>query len=370
MEAQQPPLQPTRRVQWYRCYVSREDLKHLNQRSDLLGFLQTLGYLGVLTLTGLAAYFSPRYLPHHWWRWPLIVAIFFIHGTVWTFLINGFHELVHDSVFKTRWLNSFFLRVFSFLGALNHHQFWASHTEHHKYTLHPPDDLEVTLPYPLPFKYWYRWLFFDYRGVYSRIKTHWRWARGKTEGKWEQHLFPQSDPVKLRQLAGWSRFVLAGHAAIIVVSILMHWWLLPVVVTFAPFYGSLLFQLCNNTQHVGLQDNVTDFRLCCRTIYLNPIVQFLYWHMNYHTEHHMYAAVPCYKLGKLHRAIKAEMPYCPNGLYATWQQIFEIQRKQKPDPTYQYTPELPPKPPRKPTQMNAPQEPERKDVLGTMADVV
>ena len=24
--------------------------------------------------------------------------------------------------------------------------FWASHQEHHKYTLHPPEDMEVVLP--------------------------------------------------------------------------------------------------------------------------------------------------------------------------------------------------------------------------------
>ncbi len=61
----------------------------------------------------------------------------------------------------------------------------------------------------------------------------------------------------------------------------------------ARFYGLWRHWLCNNTRHIGLQDNVPDLRLCCRTIRLNPLVQFLYFHMNYHTEHHMYASVPC-----------------------------------------------------------------------------
>ena len=84
-----------------------------------------------------------------------------------------------------------------------------------------------------------------------------------------------------------------------------------------------------------------DFRLCCRTIYLNPVVQFLYWHMNYHTEHHMFAAVPCYRLGRLHRMIKHEMPYCPNGLRETWKHIGEILQKQQEDPSYVYKAEVP-----------------------------
>ena len=109
----------------------------------------------------------------------------------------------------------------------------------------------------------------------------------------------------------------------------------------AKMFGRWLQFLCNSAQHVGLVDNVPDFRLCCRTIYLNPIVQFLYWHMNYHTEHHMYAAVPCYRLGKLHRLIKDEMPWCPNGLRETWKHIGEVMERQAREPEYQYVAELP-----------------------------
>ncbi|MEM7029941.1 MAG: fatty acid desaturase, partial [Chloroflexota bacterium] len=102
-----------------------------------------------------------------------------------------------------------------------------------------------------------------------------------------------------------------------------------------------LLYLCNNTQHVGLQDDVADFRLCTRTIILNPVVRFLYWHMNYHIEHHMYASVPCYNLHKLHELIKHDLPPAPVGLYATWMHIIEVVKKQNIDPDYQYVPELP-----------------------------
>jgi fatty acid desaturase len=331
------------RVKWYRCPVSREELRELNQRSDLKGFAQTLGYLGVLAVTGTA----PIYAAYHV-RYPLnipvVIALLFLHGTCWNFLVNGFHELVHESVFKTKWLNHAFLRVFSFLGLHNHHQFWASHTEHHKYTLHPPDDLEVTLPVHHFLRQYLKIAFINIKGPYYTLKTLWRWSLGRVEGTWETALFPESEPQKRQKLFNWARFLLISHGTILVVSIIMHWWLVPVVITFAPFYGWWLQYLCNNTQHAGLQDNVPDYRLCCRTIYLNPIVQFLYWHMNYHTEHHMYAAVPCYNLGRLHRIIKADMPECPNGLIAAWKQISEIDRRQKADANYKFTPELPSSP--------------------------
>jgi fatty acid desaturase len=117
--------------------------------------------------------------------------------------------------------------------------------------------------------------------------------------------------------------------------------LVPVLTSLTPLYGSWLFFLCNNTQHIGLQDNVNDFRLSCRTFTVNPIVQFLYWHMNYHIEHHMYAAVPCYNLGQLHRAIKHELPPTPDGLVATWKEIAAIQKLQDENPDYQYVAPLP-----------------------------
>jgi fatty acid desaturase len=40
--------------------------------------------------------------------------------------------------------------------------------------------------------------------------------------------------------------------------------------------------------------------------------------MNWHTEHHMYAAVPCYNLAELHEAIKHDLPPTPDGLVAVW----------------------------------------------------
>jgi fatty acid desaturase len=63
--------------------------------------------------------------------------------------------------------------------------------------------------------------------------------------------------------------------------------------------------------------------------------------MNFHTEHHMYAAVPCYNLTKLHALIKHDMPPCPRGLYQTWKQINEILQRQKVDAGYQYVAPLP-----------------------------
>lgn len=311
-------------------------MKSLHKRSDWKGLLQTLSYLGVLFCTGGGALYAAGRAPI-----PIVVLLIFAHGMVTAFLINGVHELGHGTVFKTMALNNFFVRILSFLGWINFEMFGESHIRHHRYTLHPPDDLEVVLPLRVMMREFFLTGFIHPKMLWNSLKGMTRIARNDLRGEWELTLFPASDRVKRSRPVNWARFVLFGHGLIVVVSLCFKLWLVPVIVTFAPFYGGWLFFLCNNTQHIGLQDNVPDFRLCCRTFTLNPVVRFLYWHMNYHTEHHMYAAVPCYNLGRLHELIKHDLPPCPHGIVATWKEIAAIQRKQDADPNYQHIAVLP-----------------------------
>jgi fatty acid desaturase len=324
------------KIKWYRIPLSRETLADVNQRSDWKGLAQTVGHLSILFLTGFAAWYAAGNLPL-----PLLFAALFLHGTCFAFLLNGFHELCHKTVFKTKALNTLFLYIVSFLGWHHPVMFWTSHQEHHKYTLHPPYDLEVVLPVKLTLRSFLMSAVVNPWDLYGRLKFYIRLSSGRLEGAWENHLFPGTARKERQALINWARIHLAGHLLLVVVSLALGLWMIPVLVTLAPFYGGWLLYLCNNTQHVGLRDNVDDFRLCTRTILLNPALQFLYWHMNYHIEHHMFAAVPCYNLGKLHRAIKPDLPHCPSGLLETWRQIIAILKKQEQDPTYQFNTQLP-----------------------------
>jgi fatty acid desaturase len=328
--------QTKRKIGWYKCPISREELAALNQRSDWKGLLQTLGYLGLLALIGAAAWYAAGRVPL-----VLLLLILFVHGTFFAFLLNAFHEFCHQTVFKTKALNTVFLQITSFLSMSNPVMFWASHQEHHKYTLHPPDDLEVVLPQKLTVESFLRSAVVNPWDLYYRLKLVTRLCFGKVDGQWEEILFPEGAVAQRRDLFNWARIILVGHLLIVVVSLYYGLWMLPVVVTLAPFYGGWLQYLCNNTQHAGLQDNVPDFRLCTRTFILNPFVRFLYWHMNYHIEHHMFAAVPCYNLEKLHATIASDLPHCPVGLLNTWREIIPIIKQQQADPLYQFVVELP-----------------------------
>ena len=331
-----PDRETGRQPKWYRPKLTREQLSTLNRKSDIKGAAQTLGFLATLTGTGALFVFSCF---RHPWAAPFALLL---HGGCMAFLVNGFHELVHQSVFRTRWLNDAFVRLFSFLGWYSHVHFWASHTEHHKFTLHPPDDLEVVLPQQVALSQILKIAFFDFNSLRWTLKDTVQRALGyPMAGEWNHHLFDELNPGLRFALRRWAWVLLAGHAFIGIAAIATGWWPVWIAISFGRFFGNGVQFLCNASQHIGLVDRYPDFRLCCRTIYLSPLLQFLYWHMNYHTEHHMYAGVPCYNLGRLHRMIRHEMPPSPRGLVQTWRQISAILKRQKADPTFQYVAPVP-----------------------------
>ncbi len=339
-------------VTWYRSPLDRDEMKRLLERSDLLALAQTLPHLALIALTGTATCLAIMQ-PARWfgaWNpwWLLAVApLLLMHGFLCSFAINAVHELGHGTVFKTKWLNRLFEGVFAFIGWIHHEQFTVSHTRHHRYTLHYPDDMEEVLP-----KKWDRRTAIKWNGIFDwRIlkqyvtffRTQWRIARGQAgfDGAWNAVLFPADQPELRRPMRLWAVMLLVGHATVLVGSIALGWWPVALVVSMTPSYGQAVQGLMNNTQHIGMMKDVPDARLCCRTFTAHPVLEYFYWHMNFHIEHHMYAAVPCYRLGSLHRAIIDDLPATPHGIFATWREIDAIQEKQAVDPTYEQRPVIP-----------------------------
>jgi fatty acid desaturase len=331
----------TSRIHWYRTPVDKALMARLNERSDAKGWLQCGGYAGLLLLTGGLSIYSFGQWP--WWVTALLV---FAHGSFFSTMSSAVHELIHRTVFKTRWLNDFWARVYAFFSWFSNAAFQPSHMLHHQFTLHQPDDLEVVLPIRAVRLHFLKYGIVAPLNFKSSFGNALRYARGHFIGEWEQRFLPESQPEKRAAVIRWGRTQIAGHALLILFSLAMGYWvysgwyLLPALTTFGSCYGGWLIMLLGTPQHIGMQDETNDYRLCCRTYTCNPFFQFLYWHMNFHVEHHMYAAVPCYNLAKLHHALKHDLPPCPHGITATWHQIFEIQRRQDADPNYIFEPLL------------------------------
>ena len=117
-------------------------------------------------------------------------------------------------------------------------------------------------------------------------------------------------------------------------SLLYQTWLPLLFIILPNFYGKTLVMLMGLTQHAGLQEDIKDHRYTTRTVYLNPILSFLYWHMEYHIEHHIFPTVPSYNLPKIHELIKDQLPTTRKGLWGAYKEILPALIKQAKDPNY------------------------------------
>ncbi len=324
------------KVDWYRVPVDPKLLQELNHPSDVRGLAQALGHLGLVTATGIGVFYVWLHLS--WWY---LIPALLIHGACHTMLHAGVHELVHERVFRTRFLNRFFLNIYAFLNWWNHPFFGRSHKEHHRFTLNPPDDLEVVLPQTITFTTFIRNSIFDPKAFLQMQWSHVRMLRGIPAGEWQEYLFEKMGPAGVRRCRRWAAILLIGHAAIAAAAIVSGFWIIAVIVSLGSSLGGFIAQVTGAPQHAGLVDKVNDFRLNCRTYRTNFLFEFLYWNMNFHIEHHMYAAVPCYNLARLHNAIKHELPPVHQNLLSTWAEIFFIVFRQRNEPDYQYVQPIP-----------------------------
>ena len=67
---------------------------------------------------------------------------FFLYGTIYSFSVSNWHETVHRTAFRSRWLNDFFYHISSFMCDFEGFRWRWSHTFHHTYTLQTQDDYD------------------------------------------------------------------------------------------------------------------------------------------------------------------------------------------------------------------------------------
>jgi fatty acid desaturase len=306
-----------------------------------------VGHLILVVITGVATYYF-----FNQGIWLGFALCLFAHGTIYSFIAGyATHELSHGTVFKTKWLNGLFLRIMSLISWFNFYDYKMSHTYHHLYTLHPRGDREVVLPNepsldPLFLLQLFTLNLFGGRNepyswpLIPTIRGTLKLAfTGTFHREWLEAVYEDQEKERNTSIS-WARLLVLFHLALIVVSIVFKLWLLPILITFAPFIANWWRYFVGVPMHTGLRDNIADFRLCVRTILLDPFSQFIYWRMNWHTEHHMFAGVPCYNLTRLHETVAFDMP-TPRTLIGAWREMRQTWQKQQEDPSYQYDTPLP-----------------------------
>lgn len=265
------------------------ELRELNARSDVRGWLQISSHIGAILLVGILHF---QAMGSYW-----VIATGFLLGVLLNFLYAGQHELSHGTVFNTKGVNEFWGRLIGFAMLFPRDFDQVMHFAHHKWTQDWERDGElVREPYTL--NTYLLWL----SGVTywrNRVSGIIRRARGIIV---EPYIRAEEEAKIIRE----SRIHLALYVLIIAGSFVigswawLTFWIVPMVLT------KPVHQLQNTIEHLGLshEDNILENTRSTRT---NALIRWLCWQMPYHTAHHTFPSVPFWKLHELNEKIENQI---------------------------------------------------------------
>ena len=304
-------------IKWDKIEISKEDFKRFTKRSDAKALAQVFGFLLIFTVTGGVA----------WWAmsrqlWVLMALALYLHGSFYGYFGSAQHELGHGTVFKTKWLGGFFNVVFAFLNwSWNPALYRNSHNNyHHRYTLHQNSDGEETPTYiELSPKFVFE-MFFNMVHPIALVQNLgrlftlkptsrvWR-GRGYQLDSWEKFVIENASDAERRKVRNYAVFQLVSQLLFVAVCLATGCWFLVVLITLGSFYGAAWHAVyAASHQHLACEANDPDFRKSCNDVLLDPFSSLLYWHMEYHIAHHMFAAIPCYNLKAFSEYVSDQMP--------------------------------------------------------------
>jgi fatty acid desaturase len=318
-------------IPWIRVGISKQDLGRFTKRSNARGLLQAGGFLLLIGATGSLSYYAfiQRY-------WVLLAFCLYVHGTFYSMFGAALHELSHNTVFASRALNVGTTALYGLLyWPKNPHFYRLSHQKyHHRYTLYQGSDGEDAPNYVKLAPRFVFGLFAYLVHPKALLQNLWRlftltplskgWrGRGFAFDTWEQFVWNNASPAEKRQVRRIGAACLVVHVVFVAASIYLGYWFVPVLVTLAPFYGVAFLDFVSGIhQHAACEPNNPDFRICCADVVVDPLTSFLYWHMEYHIEHHMFAAIPCYNLKRFARFVADQLP----PMKAAVPRVFELNR--------------------------------------------
>ena len=313
---------------WHVCRIERQALKQLTRRSDWAGLAQYGSYFAVLALLGT--------LTSLVWGSAWALLPLFFYATAYGFGGPFNHESHHGTAFKSHLLNEIAHQVTGILMMREPIRDRWMHTQHHTHTYYSGRDPEIQSTRPP--RLWHMAVdLFKIPYTLRFLGLTLRNAAGALDDEARRIA-----PAEQHGTIVWSsRLSLAVYAGIVILAVVLESWL-PVVLTFgARIAGAWLHTIVSMTQHVGMPENVADYRLNTRTVRLNPLLRWLYCNMNYHVEHHMYPMVPFHALPRLHDRLRAQMPAPYVGLGPALREVLAVLWTQRREPKYSVRRALP-----------------------------
>ena len=267
--------------------MSADTRNHLTIKSDRAGLKHLAVHFGwILVLGAYVAAGAP------FWGLALVPL-----GICIIFLFTLLHETVHFTPFASARWNTVVGHVCSLLIIVPNTWFRYFHLAHHKYTNDPENDPELAVPKPQN-RQEYFWLL---TGLPYWVKTA-KLIMDQCLGRVSAPYLPK----RAERTCIWQARVMVAiyGLAILLVFAGYTWifwcWMLPIVLG-QPFLRAYLL-----AEH-GQCPPVANMFDNTRTTFTNRLVRFLAWNMPYHAEHHVFPAVPFYKLPEFHDLTQAHL---------------------------------------------------------------
>jgi len=315
-------------AEWYQSPIPREKMRELLVRKNGPAIRDTLIWFGLI--------FGSGYLVFLWWGSWIVIFPYIVYSVLYASTSDSrWHESSHGTAFKTDWMNNVLYEISSFMVFRQSTVWRWSHTRHHSDTIIRGRDPEIAVPRPPQLKKFI--LAFFGKGAFYEMRRLLKHAAGRMDAEVATYV-PREE---YRKVFFKARVFLAILLFVITASVFYRTFLPLMYIGLPTLVGSWLMPIYGFTQHAGLQENVLDHRLNCRTVYMNRINRFLYWNMNYHVEHHMFPLVPYHALPRLHELMKDDCPKPYSGIIEAFREIIPAIILQRKDPSYYVERKLP-----------------------------
>ena len=314
---------------------TREEITELTAKSDLHGSWAVLSTWAVIggTFATVAGFWE--YLPNWGKLLICIVALVILAGRQLALAILT-HDASHQSLFKTKWLNDTLTDWLCARPVWNDlHKYRKHHLRHHSKTSTVDDpDLSLVTGFPTSKKSVMRKFMRDLSGVtgfkfaLGRVlmdveKMEWtvsndrRWIaqEGRHWSDYPKAFIKNSGGAIATNTALFSALWAAGHPKLYAL------WVLAYVTPFP-----LLLRVRSMAEHAGMETGnsaLTNTRTTKAGYIARTLVAPI--HVNYHKEHHLMAAVPYFKLPRMHQILRERGHVAEPPTY--WQVLNELSAK-------------------------------------------
>ena len=219
------------------------------------------------------------------------------------FFFHGLHETVHQTAFRSRWINVVVAQMLGFLCLRPARHYWYYHLDHHRYTGHPERDSELQpgsfldLAIDRPAQY-----FLYMSGIPFWVDAIWSLVKHSLGHFPEVYLSDKKRACKQVQLEARIYLFLYGLLAAfsathsVLAAALMRYWIWPALLA----QPILRFYLL--AEHRGRKPSTLVYENT-RTTYTSWFLRRLAWCMPYHMEHHAWPSVPFHKLAEANRLL-------------------------------------------------------------------